>query len=89
MYISKLVLKNFKSFEDEHVIEFTKGINFFVGNNNSGKTTIFKAVEFLRNGKHEDGLITSGKKECDCSVEITFSGDDILEIVKENAIKKY
>ena len=89
LYISKLILKNFKSFEGEHVITFTRGINFFVGNNNSGKTTIFKAVEFLRNGKYEDSLITSGKENCDCSVEITFSGEDIPEIVSEDAIKKY
>lgn len=89
MHISKLVLKNFKSFEDKHVMTFTPGINFFVGNNNSGKTTIFKAVEFLRNGKYEDGLITSGKRDCECSVEITFSGNDIPEIVMEKAIKKY
>ncbi|THE07652.1 recombinase RecF [Enterococcus hirae] len=89
MYISKLILENFKSFEGRHEILFKPGINFFVGNNNSGKTTIFKAVEFLRNGKYEDGLITNGKKDCNCSVEIIFSGDDILEIVSNHAVKKY
>ena len=66
MYISKIILINFKSFEGENVINFTKGINFLVGNNNSGKTTIFNAVEFLRNGKYEDSLITSGKEDCNC-----------------------
>ena len=89
MYISKIILINFKSFEGENVINFTKGINFLVGNNNSGKTTIFNAVEFLRNGKYEDSLITSGKEDCNCSIEITFSGNDIPEIVNEDAIKKY
>ena len=60
MYISKIRLVNFKSFKGEHIIEFSEGINFFVGNNNCGKTTIFKAVEFIQSGKNKLGFITQG-----------------------------
>ena len=39
MYIKKLSMKNFKSFRDQQ-IEFSHGINYLVGNNNSGKSTV-------------------------------------------------
>lgn len=89
MYISKIKLENFRSFSGEHDIIFNSGINFFVGNNNSGKTTIFKAIEFLQNGKNKEEWITKGKESRDVSVEVTFSGDDIPDIVSDGAIKKY
>ena len=89
MYISKIKLENFRSFSGEHDIIFNSGINFFVGNNNSGKTTIFKAIEFLQNGKNTEEWITKGKEGGNVSVEVTFSGDDIPEIVSEGSIKKY
>ena len=37
-------------------------INFFVGNNNCEKTTIFKAIEFIQKGKNKEGFITKGKE---------------------------
>ena len=53
MYISKITLNNFRCFKGNHVLEFNEGINFFVGDNNSGKTTIFKAIEFIQSGKNK------------------------------------
>ncbi len=58
MFIKKLRIKNFKCFDkDVRSLEFNipdgktsgSGLNIFVGNNNSGKSTIFEAVDFLRN----------------------------------------
>lgn len=51
MYIQKITIKNFKSFIDE-TIEFCvpdgtnqgSGLNIFVGENNTGKTTVFAAI---------------------------------------------
>ena len=37
-------------------------INFFVGNNNCEKTTIFKAIEFIQTGKNKDDFIIKGKE---------------------------
>lgn len=65
MYISKIKLTNFKSFKGHHDIEFSKGVNFFVGNNNCGKTTIFKAVEFIQSGKNKLDFITKGSESED------------------------
>ena len=49
MYIKEITLKNFKSYEKTTKSDFGTGINFIVGNNNEGKTTILDAVDFLSN----------------------------------------
>jgi len=48
MYINKLTLLNIRSY-DRLDMEFSKGINLLVGNNNSGKSTIIKAIYKLQN----------------------------------------
>ena len=65
------------------------GINFLVGNNNCGKTTIFKAIDFLLSGKTKDGWISKGKEDEEVSVIITLKGTDIIDLVQSDALKKY
>ncbi|MBC1581150.1 ATP-dependent nuclease [Listeria seeligeri] len=89
MFISKITLKNFRCFEEEHILEFKSGINYFVGDNNCGKTTIFKAIEFIRSGKNKEDWISKGKEVEDVSVEIEFSGEDIQELIEMESLKKY
>ena len=84
MYISKIRLVNFKSFKGEHIIEFSEGINFFVGNNNCGKTTIFKAVEFIQSGKNKLGFITQGIESENVAVEVEFRGADLSDIINDD-----
>ena len=84
MYISKIKLVNFKSFKGEHVIEFSEGINFFVGNNNCGKTTIFKAIEFIQSGKNKSDFVTQGFDTENVSVEIEFRGTDLNSIINDD-----
>ncbi|MBB1568623.1 MAG: AAA family ATPase, partial [Capnocytophaga sp.] len=43
MYISKIKIKNFKCFNDVEV-EFDPNFNLIIGQNNSGKSTIFDAL---------------------------------------------
>lgn len=47
MYIKEICLTNFRGFKKNQIIEFTNGLNIIVGANNSGKTTIIKALELL------------------------------------------
>lgn len=47
MYISKLILEGFRGFKNKQIIEFHEGINVIIGHNNSGKTTVIKALELL------------------------------------------
>ncbi|WP_367370425.1 ATP-dependent endonuclease [Latilactobacillus curvatus] len=89
MYISKINMYNFRSFAGKHTIDFNPGINFFVGNNNSGKTTVFKAVEFIQKGKSKSMWITKGREKEEIYVEITVTGDDLDELVQEKSLKKY
>jgi putative ATP-dependent endonuclease of OLD family len=50
MYVKNLTLENVKSFRSEHTFHFTDGLNFLVGDNNGGKSTVFEAVLFLFEG---------------------------------------
>lgn len=50
MYIKNLTLQNVKSFRGEHRFEFASGLNFFVGDNNGGKSTVFESMLFLFEG---------------------------------------
>lgn len=91
MYISKIKLHNFKGFKGDHEILFDKGVNFFVGDNNCGKSSIFEAVEFIRTKKDRSEVITKTEIEEDSfvSVEIEFKGADIESLVEIDALKKY
>ncbi len=91
MYISKIKLHNFKGFNGDHEIIFDSGVNFFVGDNNSGKSSVFEAIDFIRTKKNRDEIITKTEIEKDgfVSVEIEFKGDDIESLVEIEALKKY
>ncbi len=91
MYISRITLHNFKGFKGDHEFVFDKGINFLVGNNNCGKSTLFHAVDFLQNGKNEEDFITKNLETDDeyTSVMVEFSGQDILKLTEQEHLKKY
>jgi predicted ATP-dependent endonuclease of OLD family len=44
MYLSKIRVKNYKSFRDSGDLEFKPGINLIVGQNNSGKTALLESL---------------------------------------------
>ena len=52
MKIKNLVIKNYKKYRDIS-IELNSGINIFVGDNNSGKSTILEAISMVLTGKME------------------------------------
>lgn len=55
MYIAELIIDNFRGFKsasENKSIKFHEGTNVIIGHNNSGKTTVIKALELLfDNGK--------------------------------------
>lgn len=77
--ITKIIISNFKSFANQVEINTDKPIICFVGENNTGKTTIFRAIDFLRNGVTKDKTIDDYKNtnqlDADVFVEITISGN--------------
>ncbi len=46
MYISKVIIKNYKSIKDL-ILNFNAGKNIIVGKNNSGKSNIIKAIDIV------------------------------------------
>lgn len=56
MFISKIELHNFKGFNGNHEVYFDSGVNFFVGDNNCGKSSIFEAIDLYVVEKHEKRL---------------------------------
>lgn len=48
MYLRKLVVKNFRIFDDEGIeLIFNKGINAIIGENNSGKSSIIDSIRIV------------------------------------------
>lgn len=50
MYISKILVQNFRSYEKK-LVELDKKANLILGQNGSGKTNLLEAVYFLSSGK--------------------------------------
>ncbi len=50
MHISKIVIRNFKCFRNDFVLELNKGMNVLVGDNDSGKSTILEAINLALSG---------------------------------------
>lgn len=90
MFIKSIDLSNFKGFiGNNHQINFKipdgetagSGLNIFIGENNSGKSSIFEAINFLRNGIKEDeahrikSKLADGSQPYEACVELAFCGD--------------
>ncbi|MFC3928383.1 ATP-dependent nuclease [Streptococcus caprae] len=90
MFISKITLENFKCFSGKTEIFLDSGMNFFVGDNNAGKTTIFKAIEFIKSGKIKEDWITKSLSDKDeVSVELELRGEDLSSLLETEKLKKY
>ena len=93
MFIRELKVKNFKCFGNDLVpLIFNSpdgrtsgsGLNIFVGENNTGKSTVFEAIDFLRDKtkKNISDLKNKAADESeDISVELTFYGNvkDVID----------
>lgn len=85
MFIKNLKIKNFKCFVGEQEMDFSyptsilSGLNIFIGENNTGKSTVFEAIDFIRNGvpkgKDIKDLKNSKSTDDEMFVEVTFCGD--------------
>lgn len=47
MRLKRIIVKNFRGYQDEHVINVEKGITTLVGKNDAGKSTILEALEIF------------------------------------------
>lgn len=88
MYFKSLTITNFKSFKDEKQINFTKGINYIVGDNNCGKSTIVDALRYLIENVGEQPSIQNKSAAEELSVEAIFAGQELIDIVHSEKYKK-
>lgn len=77
--IKKLILKNFQQWKSGE-IEFKNGLNILIGNTECGKSTLFRAIGSILNGKMPEDYIRKGSKECEVKVE--FSDGSIFRRVR-------
>lgn len=75
-HIYKLILNNFQQWKTG-LIEFKPGLNILIGNTESGKSTLFRAIGSILTGKMPEDYIRKGTKGCE--VEIQFSDGSIFK----------
>jgi putative ATP-dependent endonuclease of OLD family len=79
MKIAQIRVNNFKALAGEHCIDTNNAMICFVGENNTGKTTIFAAIDFLKSGVSKEKSIYDYKNknhlDQDVSVEIIIQGN--------------
>ncbi len=85
MYIKKLKTSYYKSIGSSlETLNFAipngnigSGLNIFIGDNNTGKSTIFETFDFLRNksSKPKSSIVNKSYPDADAVVEIVFEGD--------------
>jgi len=93
IYINKLTVENFKSFNHFH-ISFRKGLNIIYGKNGSGKTTLLEAilfcffhqislrVEAIAWNLFDTTMIKSKENHCKVEIEI-IKGDQNLKLCRK------
>ncbi|WP_167149020.1 ATP-binding protein [Actinomyces sp. ZJ308] len=89
MYFKSLTITNFKSFKGEHQITFSKGINYIVGDNNCGKSTIVDALRYLAEGTRDTSALQNKATSEDFSVEAIIAGNDLPQIVEDKKYSKF
>lgn len=88
MFVKKLAVQNVKSFSGEHSFTFRPGLNYLVGDNNCGKSSLFEAFVYLATGKSDDHFATMGDGLV-TRVEILFSGAGLEDLLAEDKFAKY
>lgn len=97
MYIKKVIIKGFKTYRNETVVDnFSPGQNVVIGSNGSGKSNLFAAIRFVlsddySNLKREErqGLIHQGAGSVmSTSVEVIFDDSDHKMILTSGVIAR-
>ncbi|CDZ74941.1 chromosome segregation protein [Peptoniphilus sp. ING2-D1G] len=87
IYISKLELENFQSHKYT-LLDFDKGLNVIVGNSDSGKTAIIRAIKWaLYNEPQGDYFIRQGEKNT--SVSVHFNTGAIVKRFRSPSKNSY
>ncbi|MEM5872728.1 MAG: AAA family ATPase [Candidatus Aenigmatarchaeota archaeon] len=91
VYIKKIILQGFKSFNRKTVIQFINGLNVIIGPNGSGKSNIIDAICFVL------GKISAKQMRAEKLSELIFRGTETkkpadiasVSIIFDNSDKKF
>jgi len=87
VYIRSVTVQNVKSFRETTRFEFGPGVNFFVGDNNSGKSSVLEALLFLFEGpsatRWTPAKFYSTKTDAPTRVLVDIAGDVDLLVQQE------
>jgi DNA repair exonuclease SbcCD ATPase subunit len=86
-YLNKIKLKNFQSYYDENIFEFTKGLNCIIGSTNSGKSSIIRSLRFFLFNEWDNSFVSNGQEQSEISLSLD-SGDK-LERVKGKDVNRF
>ncbi|EPX0445357.1 ATP-dependent nuclease [Yersinia enterocolitica] len=105
MFIKSMVIENFKGYQGTHNINFNipdgvtdgSGLNIFVGENNSGKSTVFEALDFIKDSTKKDPVSLINKSDPlvvfnNFSIEVTYTGNITATVnthVQENKVRPF
>lgn len=90
MFISQILLQNFKVYQGKTVFKPSEHLTFLAGQNNAGKSTIFEALSILRDGKSSLDELRNKQAPSTATVkiEVEFSGNDIDKLIDKFATSK-
>lgn len=88
VFLKKLTIQNVKSFGGVTEFEFTSGLNYLVGDNNCGKTSIFEAMLYLSSGKLDADFGTRGESG-PVRVEAVIAGEGLRDLLSSDKFSKY
>ncbi len=89
MYVKRLTIENIKGFSGSHVFEFSEGLNYLVGDNNCGKSTVYDALIYLLSGRNPGEEFRAIGVEQPIRVEAVLSGEDLRVLVSDDKFAKY
>lgn len=88
MFIKSMVIENFKGYYGSHSINLNipdgitdgSGLNIFVGENNSGKSTLFESLDFIKDSTKKDPASLINKSDPSVifdnfSIEVMYTGN--------------
>ncbi|MBU4337282.1 MAG: AAA family ATPase [Actinobacteria bacterium] len=81
MYVKELVVQNIKGYRESSCFRFSPSLNYIVGNNNCGKSTVFEAVMFIAGAKYDPSSLFSKEADGPSRVELTLAGTDLADRV--------
>lgn len=91
MRIDKIEIENYKGFEGKHSFKFKGNLVFLVGENNTGKTSIIEAFEFLKSGLPENRKLEEikNRKSLGHLKVVVKLKNEIKNVITDFSEKKY